>query len=470
MKNITTQNLKKLIRTPNQAVNIITFITCMMFSTACQKFLDAKSNTTLVVPSTLNDLQGLLDDATRMNNGTTPSFLETAADDYFIPPNTYATLPVLSQNVYQWKTVDYNNGSDWSKPYLAIYNSNIALEQLGKIVPDATNLNQWNHIKGSALFYRSYYYLWLAWSFAKAFDATTADKDLGIVLKTTTNFNEPSIRAPVKETYQKIITDTKEAISLLPGLPAREYRPSKAGAYGLLARTYWSMRDYENSLKYADSCLVMNNSLINYNSDADINGSMAATAPFKQFNKETIFYTEMSRAFPILHLSNTGKIDTLLYGGYSANDLRKTGFFRANSGYQIFKGSYSGGANSTFTGIATDEILLIRAECLIREGNINKGLNDINRLLLNRYKTGTYTPFSTSDPAVALDFVLTERRKELVMRGLRWIDIKRLNKEEKNIIPRRKGGEELINLEPNSAYYALPLPADIVRITGMKQN
>ena len=63
-----------------------------------------------------------------------------------------------------------------------------------------------------------------------------------------------------------------------------------------------------------------------------------------------------------------------------------------------------------------------------------------------------------------------ERRKELIFRGLRWIDIKRLNLEGANIEQRRfLDGKEYI-LEPNSNRYALPLPDDIIRLTWMEQN
>jgi starch-binding outer membrane protein, SusD/RagB family len=64
----------------------------------------------------------------------------------------------------------------------------------------------------------------------------------------------------------------------------------------------------------------------------------------------------------------------------------------------------------------------------------------------------------------------TERRKELTMRGLRWIDIKRLNKEGAGIVLKRLIGDKTYTLQPNDPRYALPLPADIILNTGMQQN
>ncbi|MEO7586384.1 MAG: hypothetical protein ABIS74_25550, partial [Ferruginibacter sp.] len=53
----------------------------------CKKYLDVKSDSSLVIPSTLNDLQALLDDATNMNYNT-PGFGGASADEYFTDQNT----------------------------------------------------------------------------------------------------------------------------------------------------------------------------------------------------------------------------------------------------------------------------------------------------------------------------------------------------------------------------------------------
>jgi hypothetical protein len=164
------------------------------------------------------------------------------------------------------------------------------------------------------------------------------------------------------------------------------------------------------------------------------------------------------------------RIDTALYSYYEDNDLRKTAYFRSvRDGFQ-FKGMYSNNANSPFTGIATDEMYLTRAECAVRMNKVDEGVKDLNFLLEKRFKTGTYIPIEITDSATALDTILLERRKELVMRTLRWIDIKRLNKEGRNIVPVREIDGERFSLPPNDNYYALPLPSDVVSISGMPQN
>lgn len=433
---------------------------------SCKKYLDEKSNKSLVVPTTLNDLQALLDDSYYMNLGMTPSMPESSSDDYFLTMDNYNTNNETAKKVYNWSLKEYYAVNDWSTAYIPVYNSNVCLEGIVTVPRTETNKVVWDNVKGSALFFRSYYYLNLAWEFAKTYDKATAATDLGIVLRTGTNFNTKSIRATVQESYEKIITDTRESIAYLPEQPVNLLRPSKAAAYGLLARTFLSMREYDSCFKYADLYLQSSNTILDYNSL-----DLTNTVPFPRFeNPETIFYTEMNGS-NYMHGTFQAFIDTVLFASYGQHDLRKTGFFYENAGYHTFKGSYTKNPYSFFTGIATDEILLDRAECFTRKDMVMQAMNDLNTLLIKRWDAAiSYVPETASSKEEALDKILLERRKELLMRGLRWIDIKRLNKEGRDIVPKRIVDNVPYALPVNDSRYALPIPTDIIRVTGIEQN
>lgn len=436
---------------------------------SCKKYLDKKSDNAFTVPSTITDFQALLDDISTMNI-VTAEFGEASDDDYFLLQSKFNSLVTFSQNIYTWvpnaNTVWEN---DWSKLYNPIYNANLSLEGLSKIPVTSSNRNAWNNVKGSALFFRAYFFLQAAWTYSKAYDDATADKDLGIVLRMASDFNVPSVRANVKDSYQQIIKDALEAIPYLPDNPVHPMRPSKPAAYGLLARAYLSMRQYDNAFKYADSCLQKKNQLINYNGDPDINGNLTANAPFKPFNKEVIFHSSMNTDI-IIHLPAAGAlVDTFLYASYASNDLRKKAFFAKSGLYQKYKGNYGTSSSSLFSGIATNEMMLVRAECYARKGNKDAALADLNTLLANRFDN-TFIPITATDANDALSKILQERRKELLLRGLRWVDIKRLNKEGANITPKRFENNQTYTLLPNANYYALPIPGDIITLTGIPQN
>lgn len=436
---------------------------------SCRKYLDQKSNSNLVTPSTVNDLQGLMDDEVTMNKAT-PSFGESSSDDYFWVPVVYNAMPVGYQDWYTWQFYDYTFGNDWSSSAPAIYNCNLCLETLSGIARNASNAAAWDNVKGSALFFRSYYFLGLLWDYAKAYNIQTASTDPGIMLRTSSDFNIHFPRASVQTCYDQIMGDAKTAATLLPDTAINELRPSKAAAYGLLARAYLAKMDYANALLYADSCLAIKNQLMDYNNDPQVH--INANAPFKQYNKETIFYSEMNNMFDLPIEYNGSSIDTVLYAAYNNNDLRKTALFMplGINNYVQYKGSYSSNMDVFFSGITTAEMYLTRAECEVRDGNITDGMANINTLLVTRYKTGTYVPYQTTNKDSALSIVLLERRKELLMRGFRWMDVKRLNAEGKNIILKRVEGSQTFTLQPNASSYALPFPIDIVRQTGIQQN
>lgn len=446
-------------------MKIALLIIIASFLTGCKKFLEEKPDKSLVVLKSLQDLQGVLDDHFLMN-GSTPSFGESSSDDYFLPTDMYNSFDENAQREYRWDWVEYRYSNDWADSYGVIFNANYCLEQIEKIEKAVSNNDTWNNIKGSALFFRGYYLLNLIWEYGKAYDDITSSTDLGIVLKLSSDFNTLSVRSSVKDAYNQIISDLKDATQFLSDNPIHPMRPSKGASYAALARTYLTMRNYDSAYKYANLALQIKDDLLDYNeADVDPNSEI----PFQPFNKEIYFYTTQSFNHYI-QSPYYAAIDTLLYASYHSNDLRRYAFFTLNNDFYSFKGSYADDPYTFFTGISTDEMYLVRAESLARIGNLDPALSDLNHLLRHRWITGTFTPIDLTLQMEILDTILAERRKELLMRGLRWIDIKRLNKEGRGITPKRAIDQQTYTLQPNDNKYALPLPKDIIDITGMQQN
>lgn len=433
---------------------------------SCKKFLDAKPDKSLVIPTTLNDLQAILDYSIRINEGT--SFGEASADNYYLIENDFNAFPDDLRKTYTWDNYAYSNyPNDWARVYDVIYPANLVLEGIEEIPQTSENRAEWNNIKGSALVFRAVSYLQGAFTFCKSYDRETADDDLGMVLRLKSDFNATSKeRSSVRRTYDQIIGDLQNAVSLLPPTPVHPMRPSKAAAFGLLARTYLSMNEYDSCLKYANLCLNIKNDLFDFNTLEDLNANFA----FPEFNKEVIMVTQTRNAIYYSIIQPYGMVDSLLYESYGGNDLRKYAFFLYSPPGYNFKGSYSGISWAFFTGIATDEVYLMRAECYARNGEIDAAMESLNTVLAYRWKTGTFEPLKASTPSQAVDIILRERRKELLFRNLRWMDIKRLNKIGANITLLRKVNGTEYKLEPNDNRFALPLPYDIIRITGIVQN
>lgn len=196
----------------------------------------------------------------------------------------------------------------------------------------------------------------------------------------------------------------------------------------------------------------------------------APNGSFQLFNIETIYYSYPS----IGNLVNpTAIVDSTLYNSYDNNDLRKTLFFNPNGdGTYKFYGSYLGIVPFfPFDGITTDEMYLIRAECYARAGNMNAAMTDLNALMIKRWKNnGSWVPFTATDANDAKNKILTERRKELLYRCLRWPDIRRLNLEGANITLTRVINNVTYSLPPNDLRSVMLIPQDEINLSGIAQN
>lgn len=438
----------------------------LMLLAGCEKYLDVKPDKKIATPEKLSDLEGMFNYYGQLN-GRYPQAAEINADNYYLNDAGWASSSELHQNYYLWKKYDDNPG-DWNLPYENVYVSNVILETLPKINYPMGEILKANQIKGGALLLRSYFYLALVQLFAPVYHEATANRDLGIPIRHSSEVNDLSVRATVQENYNQIIQDLKQAIPLLPALPNVSYkhRASKAAAYGTLARTYLIMQKYREAGLYADSCLQLNNTLMDYNTI-----STTSTIPFKQFNEEVVYDTKTTA--PSALAQTRAKVDEVLYQSYHVNDLRRTVFFRTNTdGSKAFKGNYTGLSTAVmFTGIATDEMYLIRAEAHARDGKKELALADLNALMVKRFKTGTYTAATGSDAQEALDLILRERRKELVFRALRWSDLRRLNKEARYKVTLARTINGVVHeLKHDSDRYTLQISADVIDRTGMPQN
>ncbi|HLZ85786.1 MAG TPA: RagB/SusD family nutrient uptake outer membrane protein [Puia sp.] len=451
---------------------IIFLLAAGMVLGACKKgFLSTLPSSSIVEPTTLANFQSILDNTTVM--GRTPVLGELSADNFYLPYSAWQALDPREYNAYVWATDIYQGQGqveDWDAPYTQVYYANTVLEQLPTVPIVTENAQQWAEEQGSALFLRAYAFYNIAQLFAPAYDTNSAASDLGIPLRLHSDVKAPSVRASVAATYTQILSDLRQASALLSPEISLSYRnrPSKPAALAMLARVYLSMRDYTHAGLYADSALQLYDSLIDYNTV-----SAAGVRPFTKLNAETIYQSNFLSYTQCLEANTYPNciVDSLLYQSYAANDLRRILFYTINAnGHPNIKFGYSGLA-FPFSGLATDECFLIRAECAARAGNTTAALNDLNTLLKNRWKTGSFVPVTAASPAEALDIILAERRKELAFRGIRWSDLRRLNKGGKNITLQRVLNGITSTLPPNSPLYTLPIPPDVLNDNpGMQQN
>lgn len=438
-----------------------------LFFSSCKKdWLDAKPINSLVLPTKIEDFQALLDNSALMNQNESGVNAEISSGDFQLSDQTFSTFPAEYRNSYTWsETNDFYEGTDvnWRSAYQRILNANLALEGISSIERNDSNNENWDNVKGSALFHRAYNFYLLAQQYGKPY-SEKAETDLGIPLRLSSNINNPSKRASVKHTYDRIISDLTEAIHLLPATITYKTRPSKPASYAMLARVYLSMGDYPSALDKATACLKLYDKLLDYN---DLN--LTSTYPIPQFNAEVIYQTRFGLVpvFFSKNLNVTNELITL----YHSNDLRLKLFFEKSVTNTSFKGSYDG-SRFFFSGLAVDEIILIRSECNARLGNINEAMEELNSLVKKRWDHSfPYVDIKTTVKEVAVSKVLEERRKELCFRGIRWTDLRRLNqdKNRQTTLTRILNGQTY-QLLPNDPKYTFPIDLNEIRISGIEQN
>lgn len=431
-----------------------------LFLSGCDKsFLDEKQSASLLVPTKLSEFQSLLDNTSLMNKS--PGLQLLGGDELSPADNGFAAYKPEEKNCYVWAKDIFggNPSSDWSIPYQIILVANVVLDGMKGTSVVASEPGMGN-VEGQALFFRALGYFYLSQKFATGYSGN-AGTDPGVPINVSSDVNLRPGRGTVAQLYGQMVDDLKKSSEKLSVESLTTGRPNRAAAFALLSRIYLLMGDYGSSLLYADECLKLRSKLYDFNSTPYLTpkGNVEVL-----FNSGMLSYTFWN--------STLNFADQQLYNSYADDDLRKTYYFIARTGGRFSgRGLIYSSNIGLFTGLALDEVYFNRAECLVRENRVDEGIKALNDVLLTRWKTGKYIAISATDQNDALKKILLERKKELIMRGLRWGDLKRLNLkvETATILTKKVNGVDY-SLLPNSPLYVFPIPDQEIVLAGIEQN
>lgn len=144
--------------------------------------------------------------------------------------------------------------SVWTTCYVGIERANILLENINKPVMNETARQE---IRGQALFLRAYYYYLLAVNFG----------DVPLKLSSTKKFEDTKLpRTKVRDVYEQILKDMKEAQAILPKISTLGFngKVSKTAAQAIIARVCLSMAGepllddskYQEAKNWCDSVIL----------------------------------------------------------------------------------------------------------------------------------------------------------------------------------------------------------------------
>ena len=373
-------------------------------------------------------------------------------DDAELPKDMYASYPstfdlnnvVSNYCLYRDGLIDATNDYFWTGEYSKIYRANLIIESAGSVEGDEDEINE---ALACAYFMRAYSFFDLATYYCLPWCDANSDA-LGIPLRTGTDYEEDISRGTLEKTYEQIFADLQKAEKYVTRQATdSEYpwRVSQCAIDALYSRIYLARADYDTALTYTEAALENAPELFDYN-DFEW-GTSTAYAASGDYPAETLDYCETNEwsaskflyfqewIFPRLaqNYAQWAMPSTELTALYDQdNDLRFTFFFvehgnrRMSVLYdwyrydQFFDGRY------VISGLTTQELLLNKAELLVRTGSWSSALSVLDPLREARYVSGTATSLTASSESEALQQVLEERRRELPF-AFRLGDIKRFS-------------------------------------------
>ncbi|RXM48395.1 RagB/SusD family nutrient uptake outer membrane protein [Flavobacterium sp. YO12] len=429
---------------------------------SCSDYLDeSPSKTSAVVPTSIDDLETLLNNYNQLYNEYSQE-VAYGTDDFAVDVtlyqnlNNYMQLPNLYSAVWDTENQPAINSPFWNGEWKKVFYANMILETLPKVSGTAENKAQ---LEAEAHFIRAYSYFQLANVYCLPY-STENMEEMGLPIKTSGSFEQSLVRASLKETWDFMEADLAAALKITRTLQTvnglkRTWRASTVAVKGFAARFYLAKNDYTNAQSYAEKALAEQSTLRNYNTEMRMS---TVPAPVTIFNPTQQTYNIQ---YPYTHDLQGDVSDRLKWGesyffrtlsnGYwnyfpSQNLLNcydKTYDLRYK--YHIVEGySYSRGAvrpaydypayifffkSDILNGPSTPEMLLIKAECEARKGQWAQGIQTVNQLRIARFDVAApanVRDLSASSQGDALAKILLERRREMPF-TTRWADIRRFN-------------------------------------------
>ena len=246
-------------------ISSLLFVMVAMMLSACDDYLDDVPKGQKI-PKTWEDYNAFI-----RNNFSyhflDPDQLAVLAGDIFKLPSAVTSPSLTRANYYADESVnriDLMTGND-KNHYFNAYEGLFAWNLIVEDVPDATECTevQRRQLIAQGRVLRAMHYFYLANFYADQYDEATKDK-LSVPLITSASVEAPSPQVTLQTMYEFMLDDLNKAVEDLPVHSESILHPNRALGYGMLARVYLSMGDYDNALKNASLALEQNDQLFNW--------------------------------------------------------------------------------------------------------------------------------------------------------------------------------------------------------------
>ena len=451
-----------------------------MLFTSCEAFTDIQPKGMNLL-STTTELEMLLNAEMNM----TTSEMRIVAGDVFyggthIPtlinqPNKtkasiFATLDDTSMDVLAELTPSDGDYTNWYGCIGKI--ANPILMQVDAAQGDEKSKNQ---LKAEALTLRAYCHWLLVNKFAKAYNPATAANDPGIPYLTHDwDISIPTEKLSVQQVYENIIKDLDDAIALnaLPNANINRMRMNKGAAYAAKALAHMSMQDWTKAAEAAQNALNVNGSILNYKTSTTIMQGvvMGGQHPcilrpvleceedyFFTYDRE-LMYALTPETVAYFEPGHVCKDKIANYNMMFDNIMDYGAMVFGLPGYLVSMDQVSGWNQC---GMKTTHMYLILAECAIAEGNIDKAMEMLDKIRVNRIDDAMYAPLKgvVTEEAEAIEYLKRTSHGECIYSIYNFLQKKRWNE-----LPKYKQTWQRVvmgqtySIEPGSPLWIFPFP------------
>jgi len=420
---------------------------------ACTDFLSELPTKGTNQPiTTIEQLNGLLDGLSSaqgswQENSITMAY---ATDDSHIPIDFYDAYPVRvsvpNLYYYTFNIEDIPNEAVdglWGGQFSLIYRANLILANVDKVSGDPDVKER---VKAEAYFLRAYCYWVLANYYCLPY-APAHMEEQGVPKKISISDEENYSHMTLRETYELIDADIEEALKIDVEDSQNSWRADKATIHAFLSRYYMYRGEYDKAITAANYALEHKGTtkLRDYN-------TLVAGIPEYYVNPlDTIFHSEIEN-YTTPQIVNWEEIFYLRWAYIGSqwmipspellalydqqNDMRFKWFMHPKGNRRfsvtdmhVWRYSMFSDGRYAWSGPTIQEVMLNKAECLVRKTNpdIAGALALVNELRVHRIASGTPDLHLTAlGVDEALIKILQERRRELPF-GHRWWDIRRFS-------------------------------------------
>lgn len=329
-------------------------------------------------------------------------------------------------------------------------------------------------IEAEARVMRAYLHFLLVNIHAAQYDEATLQNKGGIPYVDNIDLGIEKTKNTLSEVYEKILADCDDRyINVLPDHNSDCCRGDRGFANAVRAMVLFQMKKYSDAIPYAVEALNLRSKI----DDRSI---------VKEQGMWTITQTDESN-----YVYMKGSSSPISPGGlllsYETKALLDPDDYLLkydHSCWDEFMGEMMGGLSGTYIcanynvmqnsyGIRTEQIYYLLGEALIRTGQIDEGLEEIDKV--RRLRIENCQPFSghVSSEVEAMELLRNAKQIEMIGSYQTFFDTKRWNTEPqyKRVITRNLGLYGQYSISPDSPLWILPFPASATRINkSLTQN